>query len=209
MIRKFCIINFRHNISFILYGGKIVLINSKTNHSNQKIGFDVKKISWFLGLVICLLLIYFDQFTKYLAVVHLKDQPSFPIIKNVFEFNYLENRGAAFGIMQGRIQLFIPLTIIMCALFIFLYLKLPYEKKFSPLRIILCFIFSGAIGNFIDRITLGYVIDFLYFKLIDFPIFNVADIYITCSAFIFAFLIFFYYKEEDLDKIRLFKSRKE
>ncbi len=165
-----------------------------------------KKYSIVSGLIISGLLIFFDQFSKYLALIKLKGHGPLPIIKDVFELSYLENRGAAFGIMQGKIQLFIPLTIIMCVLFIYVYFKLPYEKKYSPLRTILCFMFAGAIGNFIDRIINGYVIDFFYFKLIDFPVFNVADIYITCSAFIFAFLLFFYYKEEDLEKINLFKK---
>ena len=62
----------------------------------------------------------------------------------------------------------------------------------------LIFIAAGAAGNLYDRITLKYVRDFIYFSLIDFPVFNVADIYVTCSVFVLAFLIFFYYKEEDL-----------
>ena len=74
-------------------------------------------------------------------------------------------------------------------------------KKLLPLRICAVFIFSGAIGNFIDRLKLGYVVDFFYFKLIDFPVFNVADIYVTVGTFILAFLLSFYYKEEDLDRI--------
>ena len=60
---------------------------------------------------------------------------------------------------------------------------------------------AGAAGNLYDRITLKYVRDFIYFSLIDFPVFNVADIYVTCSVFVLAFLIFFYYKEEDLQFI--------
>lgn len=171
--------------------------------------FNNSKTNGFLGILVSITLLLLDQMSKHMAVLHLKQQNSIEIIPNVFELRYLENHGAAFGIMQGKIQLFVPLTIIMCAVFVFLYIKLPLEKKFISLRILLCFVFSGAIGNFIDRIMYGYVIDFLYFKLINFPIFNVADIYITCSAFIFAFLLFFYYKEEDLEKIQLFKFRKD
>ena len=61
--------------------------------------------------------------------------------------------------------------------------------------------FAGALGNFIDRVFRNYVVDFFYFKLIDFPVFNVADIYVTVGTFILAFLLLFYYKEEDLDRI--------
>ena len=65
---------------------------------------------------------------------------------------------------------------------------------------------AGAYGNFIDRLRLGYVIDFFYFNLIDFPVFNVADIYVTVSTIVFCLLLFFYYKEEDLE--RIVRSRK-
>ena len=79
-----------------------------------------------------------------------------------------------------------------------IYLKVPDGKKYLPLRIVLLFISAGAAGNLYDRLTLKYVRDFIYFSLIDFPVFNVADIYVTCSVFVLAFLILFYYKEEDL-----------
>lgn len=168
--------------------------------------FSKKTNSYILGIFLSLFLIGIDQLTKYLAVFYLKGKNAFPIIKEVFELAYVENRGAAFGMMQGKLAFFIPLTILMCSLFIFIYVKLPYERKFNLLRVIICFIFAGAIGNFIDRTVHGYVIDFLSFILIHFPVFNVADIYITCSAFLFAFLLLFYYKDEDLERIHLFKK---
>ena len=74
---------------------------------------------------------------------------------------------------------------------------------------ILIFFAAGAIGNFIDRVSLNYVVDFLYFKLINFPIFNVADIYVTCSAFVIIVLGIFYYKDEDIDRIFPPKAKKE
>ena len=75
------------------------------------------------------------------------------------------------------------------------------ERRFLPLRICAVFVMAGAWGNCIDRITLNYVVDFLYFKLIDFPIFNVADIYVTVAAFAVAILICFYYKDGDFERI--------
>ena len=81
-----------------------------------------------------------------------------------------------------------------------LYIELPRTKRVIPLRIAMIFITAGALGNMVDRIRLNYVIDFLYFKLIDFPIFNVADIYVTVSTFFVAFLILFYYKESEFDE---------
>ena len=85
--------------------------------------------------------------------------------------------------------------------------KLPQEKKYVPLKVCLTLICAGAAGNFIDRVAMGYVVDFLYFKLIDFPIFNVADCYVTVSTIALAFLLFRYYSDEDLEVLKL--TRKE
>lgn len=74
-------------------------------------------------------------------------------------------------------------------------------KKYFFLRACAVLIMAGAYGNCIDRISHKYVIDFFYFKLINFPIFNVADIYVTAATFLLFFLILFYYKEEELERI--------
>ena len=79
--------------------------------------------------------------------------------------------------------------------------KLPFTRRYLPLRVCMVLLVSGALGNVIDRVMHRYVVDFFYFKLIDFPVFNVADIYVTVGTFILAFLLLFYYKEEDLDRI--------
>ena len=84
---------------------------------------------------------------------------------------------------------------------IWIYGKLPNAQRYLPLRICAVLILSGAFGNCIDRIRLNYVVDFLYFKLINFPIFNVADIYVTVAAFLLVILILIYYKEDDLERI--------
>lgn len=143
----------------------------------------------------------FDQLTKYLAVKNLKNAEPYVLIKNVFQLEYLENRGAAFGLFQNQ-RLFFFLTVaIVCVVIIWFFLKVPMERRYLPLRACAVLIAAGAIGNFIDRVRLGYVVDFLYFKLIDFPIFNVADIYVTVSTILFIVLLCFYYKEEDIDRI--------
>ena len=87
-----------------------------------------------------------------------------------------------------------------------LYTKLPLTKRFTPLRLCAIFLIAGAIGNMIDRVRQSFVVDFLYFELIDFPIFNVADIYVTVSTAVFIVLILFYYKEEELETIKLRKK---
>lgn len=161
-----------------------------------------------IGLIISALLIFLDQITKLLAVKYLKGQESFIIWENVFELRYLENRGAAFGIMQGQKLFFVIFTSIALVAIVWFYLKkIPADKKYIYLDIISILLFAGAIGNLIDRVRLNYVIDFFYFILIDFPIFNVADIYVTVAAFAMFGLGLFYYKDEDYDLI--FPSKKK
>ena len=152
-------------------------------------------------------LILFDQWTKLLAVANLMNQEPFVIWEGVFQLRYLENRGAAFGMMQGKQTFFLISAILAVIIILYAYFKLPWEKRYHPLRAIGIFIASGAVGNMIDRAVLGYVVDFFYFELINFPIFNVADIYVTCATIILALLILFYYGEDELDC--LFPKKKE
>lgn len=159
-----------------------------------------KTVKYLIGILVSVLLIGLDQFTKDLAVVHLKGQEPVVIWEGVFELTYVENRGAAFGILQNQRWLFLVLTVIIIVVLCFIICHIPQEKKFIPLEILAVLILSGAIGNMIDRVFLGYVVDFFYFSLIDFPVFNVADCYVTVSCIILLILAFFY-KEEDLERI--------
>ena len=153
------------------------------------------------GALLAAILIGLDQATKWFAVAKLKGNDAFVIIKGVFELHYLENRGAAFGVMQGKKVFFIIITIVMVLFLIYAFGRIPAEKRFYPLHAICITLFAGAVGNFIDRVVHNYVIDFFYFSLIDFPIFNVADIYVTCAVALFVILFLFYYKEAELDRL--------
>lgn len=146
-------------------------------------------------------LLIFDQLTKMRAVKTLKDQDPISLIQNVFELHYLENHGAAFGILQGQRTFFVIVTIIIVIAVFYIYAKMPLDRKFNKLRVILVLIAAGALGNFIDRTRQGYVVDFFCFKLIDFPIFNVADIYVTSAAIALVVFVIFYYKDEDLKQL--------
>lgn len=151
-----------------------------------------------MAVVSFLVLVFIDQITKSAAVRALEGGRHIELIKGVLEFYYIQNRGAAFGIFQdGTFILSIISAVCMLAL-IFAYWKVPGDSKFLPLRIVLIFIAAGAAGNLIDRVYLHYVRDFIYFSLIDFPVFNVADIYVTVSVFVLVFLLVFFYKDEDL-----------
>lgn len=153
-----------------------------------------------LAILFIILLTSIDQITKYLAVKNIRDSStqSIPVLKGVFRLTYLENKGAAWGILPNMQFLFIILSFVLLGFIAYYYWKIPLQKKHLPLRIIAITLSAGAIGNMIDRIWHGYVVDFFEFLFISFPVFNVADIYVTVSAALLLFLILFVYKEEDL-----------
>ncbi len=155
-------------------------------------------LSW---AAVSAVLIGLDQYTKALAVAHLKNQQPFIIWDGVFELLYSENRGAAFGMLQGRQGFFFLIGIVVLAAAGYAMIRMPgwQEKRYHWLKICVIMITAGAVGNMIDRITQGYVVDFLYFKLINFPIFNVADIFVTTATALLFVVLCFYYKEEELE----------
>ena len=155
----------------------------------------------------CAAAVLLDQVTKHLAVVHLKLQREIVLIRVVFELRYLENRGAAFGLFQNRQMFFVCAAVVIFLLIGFFYGRIPGGLKFLPMRIYAVLICAGAVGNLIDRIRYQYVVDFFYFSLIDFPIFNVADCYAVIACVLFAYLILFFYKEEELEWFAFFKNK--
>ena len=170
----------------------------------QESNSRIKK--YIIAALIIVIGVAFDQWTKELAITNLKDQTPYVIWEGVFKLQYLENRGAAFGMFQNKQFFFICSAILIFIAALWFYMKVPMTKRFLPLRLCAILVCAGGIGNLIDRLKFNYVVDFFYFELIDFPIFNVADIYVTVSAFALAFLIMFYYKEEELEEV--FHSRK-
>lgn len=144
-----------------------------------------------------LVLVSADQYTKYIAVQRLKNQPAFSIINGVLEFNYLENRGAAFGMLQNQKVFFVFVAVIFLCVIAYVLVKVPLEKKYNRIHVLLVMIAGGAIGNLIDRLRLDYVVDFIYIVLINFPIFNVADMYVTFSTVLLIIQVLFVYKDND------------
>lgn len=165
------------------------------NIKNNKLRFTIGSLILIVGLIIL------DQASKYLAVNSLKGNSDIILIKGIFQLHYLENTGAAFSMLEGKQVFFAILTPILVAILIFVLYRLPFNKKYLPLQYIIIFIIAGAIGNYIDRIFNHYVVDFLYFSLINFPVFNIADIYVTCSVILLILLILFYYKDQDFEEI--------
>lgn len=156
----------------------------------------IKKLGPYISL--SLFLIILDQLTKYWAVTQLKDKSPIVWLEGIFELNYLENKGAAFGIFQNQRIFFVILTIILSIFMLHILYKLPQTRRYTPFKICLVFILAGGLGNLVDRILNGYVIDFFYFSLINFPIFNVADCYVTISMIFLIYLVIFYYKDNEL-----------
>ena len=157
-----------------------------------------KKFFLFLDLLMIAGLIALDQYTKQWAKVYLKDKPAYNLINGILELNYLENQGAAFGMLPNQKVFFIFVAFVILFVVGYVILKVPDQKKYTILHFLFSLIVAGSIGNMIDRVRYDYVVDFIYFVRINFPIFNVADIYATVSAIVLLFLLLFAYKERDL-----------
>ncbi len=157
-----------------------------------------KKFFLFLDLLMIIGLIAFDQYTKQWAKVYLKDKPAYNLINGILELNYLENQGAAFGMLPNQKVFFVFVATVILFVVGYVLLKVPDQKKYTILHFLFSLIVAGSIGNMIDRVRYDYVVDFIYFVRMNVPIFNVADIYATVSAIVLLFLLLFIYKENDL-----------
>lgn len=162
-----------------------------------------QRIFSFIQLFIAVtLLTGIDQLTKFLAVENLKNRADIPLIPNVLYLQYLENRGAAFGIFQDKKIFLVLLTSLILIGVCYVLWKIPADKKYIYLKLLCFLITAGGIGNLIDRIRLDYVIDFIYFSPIDFPVFNVADIYVSVGMVLLFIVVLFYYKDEDFEFLK-------
>ena len=156
-----------------------------------------------MAIIAVIILTAIDQLVKHVIASNFQIGQTRKIINGVFQLNYVQNRGAAWGSFSGKINFLLIITFVILLAAIYIYVKLAgnQEKKYTPLRIAFVFLISGAIGNMIDRIVRGYVVDMFDFCLINFPVFNVADIFVTCSFAVIVILILFKYKDDDLSEI--------
>ena len=150
----------------------------KTNSDNIK--YSKRRILP-AALITAAVLLVLDQWTKAMAAEKLKGG-AFVLIPGVFELRYTENHGAAFSMLENQYVLLVVLTAAILAVIVYFEITLPCDRASAHLRIRAAVLAAGALGNLIDRVRFHYVRDFLYFRLIDFPIFNVADICVTVSA---------------------------
>ncbi len=161
------------------------------------------------NFILMLLLVFIDQFSKYYFSTNLVNGKEIVIWEDVLKLVSAHNTGAVWSILSDSTTFLTYLTIIEIILVFVLYFFIPFgNKRLKPLRYITVFVLAGAFGNLIDRIRLKYVYDFIYFELIDFPVFNIADCYITVSMILLLVLVIFYYKDEDFSFIKFLSSKK-
>lgn len=140
----------------------------------------MKKNNIKIHIIIGLIIVLIDQVTKWITVSNLKEFQSVTVIENFFNFTFVKNTGAAWGIFNKSTLLLTIFSIFILVLFMYMYYV--YQDKIT--RFLLAIIISGAIGNLIDRIRLQYVVDFFDFNLFGyrFPVFNVADIAVSVAT---------------------------
>lgn len=151
-------------------------------------------------------IVLLDQWTKYLTVTEIGENGQIILWENVFELVYVKNNGMAWGALQNCQWLFILMTPVILFFMGWIYVRMPFEKKFLPMRILEVMLAGGAIGNLLDRMfrgefCKGHVVDMFYVRAIHFPVFNVADSFISISFVLLIILVLFFYSEADFDQI--------
>lgn len=161
-----------------------------------------RRTLFIIDIIIIVTGLVLDRLSKIYALRNLKDHPSVSVISGYLELHYLENTGAAFGFLKNQKSFFILVGFVILVACFYVMFKTPAKKKYIIGHILLSMIITGAIGNMADRILYNFVVDFIYVSIVNFPIFNVADIYITLATIVAIFVIIFYYKEDDLNFLR-------
>ena len=169
----------------------------------------MKKLSRvFVPLLFLCGIVGLDQWTKYLTMKHLAGGGEVKFIGNAVVFSYMQNRGMAWGLFQNAQFVLCLLTILAIAVIVFLYVRTPFKPEYRPIRIAEVMLVGGALGNLVDRIFRfdpaeggtyfhGYVVDMIYVKAINFPVFNVADIFVTCGCVLTMIVVLKQYRDED------------
>lgn len=151
-------------------------------------------------IILAVILFIIDQATKYIALTKLKPLGSVTFIDGFMDFTFVENRGAAFGILNGRVWLLLVIAAVICIVIIAAMIKMPNTKEYKWLKWSLMLILAGAIGNVADRLFRGYVVDFFEFTFIKWPVFNMADIYVVIGTLVMAVLVLFVIKDDKEEK---------
>ena len=156
-------------------------------------------MTYILMTLLAAVIVVLDQVTKYLVVAQIPLGGHVDVLPGFVGLTYVQNRGAAFSMLQNQQWLFALIFVLFAALIIW-----EFSKKRMPFttleRYCIVCVFAGGLGNMIDRLRLGYVVDMIATEFIDFPVFNVADCFITCGCILLmVHLVFFnreFWKEE-------------
>lgn len=165
-----------------------------------------KRFITIVNIIVMIFCVVSDRALKIYSTKKLKDHPNKPIINGILELRYLENSGAAFGLLEGQKSFFILVAIIILLVIFYAMYNMPGKRRFYPGNVALALIAGGAMGNLIDRILYSTVQDMIYFSVIRFPIFNLADFFITIGTVSLLLLILHLYKEDDLNFLK-FKEK--
>ena len=149
-----------------------------------------------IPIILAVVLFIADQATKYMALTRLKPVGSVTFIDGFMDFTFVENRGAAFGILDGKVWLLLIMAVAICVVIIAAMLKMPDTREYKWLKWSLMLILAGAVGNVADRLFRGYVVDFFEFTFIKWPVFNMADIYVVIGTIAMAILVLFVIKDD-------------
>ena len=170
----------------------------------------MKKVGRILiPLVAVLAMVGLDQWTKYLTIQYIPMGEEVKVLGDALVLTYVQNRGMAWGLFQNGQVIFSILTPLAMLAVLFFYVRTPWEPEYRPIRIAEMMLVGGAMGNLIDRIFRydslgslfhGYVVDMIYVKAIKFPVFNVADSFVTIAFFLMLILLIFVYNEEEFNK---------
>ena len=140
------------------------------------------------------LIVAADLFTKYLVLENIPLYGHVPVIDGLFHLTYVQNDGAAFSMLEGQQWLFAVVFALFAAAIVW-----EFSKKRMPFttfeRFCIVAVFAGGLGNMIDRLRFGYVVDMIATDFITFPVFNVADIFITCGCIVLIFHLIFFNKQ--------------
>lgn len=176
--------------------------------SKERENMTVNKAKMLIcDVLIATILLGLDQFTKHLAILRLKDRPAYVLMDGVLELQYLENHGSAFGMLQNQKFFILFVGVFFMLVIMFFLFKLPNTRKYVRVHLLLSVIIAGGIGNMIDRFRFDYVVDFISFVLIHYPIFNVADIYIVAGVLSLFALFMFVFQEKDLEFLSFKQNR--
>lgn len=135
-----------------------------------------------------------DQFTKYLTVLHIPLHEELPFLPGLLQLTYVQNTGAAFSSFEGQQGMFAAIFLLFTGMILFEYFKKP--MAFKPLeRWCIAAIYGGGLGNMIDRVRMGYVVDMIETTFMEFPVFNVADCFISCGCILLMVHLFLFNKE--------------